>query len=52
VNGGTGMSRAKKVLANIGKYSVFCLLMGLGGVIVTTIVSANNRCGHFSLTPK
>jgi hypothetical protein len=35
------MSRAKTVLANIGKYSVFCLLMGLGGVIVTTIVSAN-----------
>jgi uncharacterized membrane protein YciS (DUF1049 family) len=33
------MSRVKKVLANIGKYLVFCLLMGLGGMIVSTIIS-------------
>jgi L-cystine uptake protein TcyP (sodium:dicarboxylate symporter family) len=33
------MSRAKKVLANIGKFVVFALLMGLGGFVVSMIVT-------------
>ena len=35
------MSTAKKILANIGKFVVFSLLMGLGGLIVTWIVGYN-----------
>jgi hypothetical protein len=46
------MSRAKKILANIGKFVVFSLLMGLGGLIVTWIVSYTNRYADVRLHRK
>jgi hypothetical protein len=34
-----GMSRAKKVLANIGKFVIFSLLMGLGALLLAAIMT-------------
>jgi hypothetical protein len=33
------MSRAKKVLANIGKFAVFSLLMGIGSLLLSAIMT-------------
>jgi hypothetical protein len=51
-----GMGMAKRIFKGVGKYSVFLLLNGLGGIVVASIVRCRDHtspcqrgCGSGSL---